>query len=188
MNFCSHIADISLKINKNIHCVKTLFYLSTNLKLQFFKTLLLPYFDYCLSLAIYFSKTALQKLCNLYYNCLYKFFKFNLNNVEGNWANDFLKRFGLFSFQHCLFYRLSMFVFKCRRLVDSLETNDNNPHTLRNRNNFKPVQFDLKEGKKTFKYFFSKFLNNFYVKYLDLNFFCTFINFVLKYMNIFHGT
>ena len=121
LNFCSHIADIKLKINRKIHCIKILFFLSTNVKLQFFKTFILPYFDYCLSLAIYFSKAALQKLCNLYYTCLFKFFKINLNNVEANWANDFLKRYNLFSFQHRLFYRLSIFGFKCRKLVNLLE-------------------------------------------------------------------
>ena len=58
LNFCSHIADIALKIKRKTYCIKRLFFLSTNVKLQFFKTFILPYFDYCLSLAIYFSKTA----------------------------------------------------------------------------------------------------------------------------------
>ena len=137
--------------------MKRLFYLFTNIKLQFFKIFLLPYFNYCLSLAINLSKTALQKLCNLYYNCLYKFI--NLNNIEANWANDFLKCYGLFSFQHRLFYHLSMFAFKCRKLVDSLETNASKEYAyiLCNINNFKLVQFDLQEGKKTFQYFFKIF-------------------------------
>jgi hypothetical protein len=39
-----------------------------------------------------------------------------------------------------------------------------------NKNKFKLVQYDLQEGKKTFQYFFSKFLNNFYENCLDLKF------------------
>jgi hypothetical protein len=40
--------DNQLKFTTNvaeIHCIKRLFYLSTNVKLQCFKTFLLPYFD-----------------------------------------------------------------------------------------------------------------------------------------------
>ena len=123
----------------------------------------------------------------LYYTCLFKFIKINLNNVEANRANDFLKRYNLFSYQHCVFYRLSIFGFECRKLVNSLETNATKEcvYTLCNRNNFKPVQVDLQEGKKTFEYFFSKFLNNFYIKYPDFKF-SSFKNFVLKNLNNFY--
>jgi hypothetical protein len=72
LKFTTNVAETAIKVNKKIHCIKRLFYLSTNVKLQFFKTFLLPYFDYCIILTIYYSKTALQKLSNLYFNGLYK--------------------------------------------------------------------------------------------------------------------
>ena len=90
--------------------------------MQFFKTFLLPYFDYCLSLAIYYIKNAFQKLCYLYYKVLTKLFKFQLDNIELDWVNEYLKRFNLFSFQHRLVYRLSLFLFNSK-IKDNLRSN-----------------------------------------------------------------
>jgi hypothetical protein len=53
LGFSNTVAEIATKVNRKIHCIKRLFYLSTNVKLQLFKTFLLPYFDYCLTLTIY---------------------------------------------------------------------------------------------------------------------------------------
>ena len=174
LKFTTNVAETAIKVNKKIHCIKRLFYLSTNVKLQFFKTFLLPYFDYCLTLTIYYSKTALQKLSNLYYNCLYKLFKFQLNNMEFKWINDFLKKYNLFSFQHRVFYRLSIFSFNCKnnKTIDIIETNlvRNTGHNLRNTNHLTRYHVNLKEGKKTFHYFFSKFINSYYVNKFHLKF------------------
>ena len=114
LNLEQHVSELALKKNRKLHSIKRLFYLYTNVKLQFFKTFILPYFDYCLSLAIYYSKVALQRLCNLYYKVLTKLFKFRLDNMELDWVNEHLKRFNLFSFQHRLFYRLSLFSFNSK--------------------------------------------------------------------------
>ena len=162
-------------MNKKIHCIKRLFYLSTNVKLQFFKTFLIPYFDYCLTLTIYYSKTALQKLSNLYYNCLYKLFKFQLNNMEINWVNSFLKRYNLFSLQHRVFYRLSIFSYNCKnksRIIDNFETNSirNTGHNLRNSNHLTRYHVNLKEGKNTFHHFFSKLINSYYINKFQLKY------------------
>ena len=53
-----------------------LFFLCTSVKIHFFKTFILPYFDYCLSLIIYFPPSAYQSLNNCFNLCLYKLFKF----------------------------------------------------------------------------------------------------------------
>ena len=57
--------------------MKKLFYLPFKVKLNFFKTFLLPHFDYCASLFIYFKKTLLDKLERNYNSCL-----FNLLNLS----------------------------------------------------------------------------------------------------------
>jgi hypothetical protein len=41
------------QINKKMYFIKKLFYLPFEVKIQFFKTFLLPYFDYSISLLIY---------------------------------------------------------------------------------------------------------------------------------------
>ncbi len=56
LNFTKYTSDIRITINRKLFGIKRLFYLSTSVKIQFFKTFILPYFDYCLSLLIYFPK------------------------------------------------------------------------------------------------------------------------------------
>ena len=72
LDFKLHVAKTSLTINRKLHSIKRLFYLPFNLKIQFFKSFILPYFDYGLSLAIYFHKDAIRKMCKLNYICLKK--------------------------------------------------------------------------------------------------------------------
>ena len=58
LNFNYYASSLINSINKKLFAIKILFYLSFEVKLQFFKSFILPSFDYCLSLVIYFSKTA----------------------------------------------------------------------------------------------------------------------------------
>ena len=186
LNFEQHVSELALKINRKLHSIKRLFYLSTNVKLQFFKTFILPYFDYCLSLAIYYSKDALQKLCNLYYKVLIKLFKFQIDNMEVDWLNAYLKRFNLFSFQHRLFYRLSLFSFTSK-IKNNLRLNSdrNINYNLRNKNFFTTTSTELNIGKKTAEYFFSRFLNGLYVNQLQVKF-ISFKTYVLNNLSIFY--
>ena len=71
------------------------------LTFKFFKTFILPYFDYCLSLLIYFPKSTIQRLSNCFNLCLYKLFNFKLLNVESddlNNLNNQVESYGLFSY------------------------------------------------------------------------------------------
>jgi len=45
--------------------LKNFFIYRIQLKFIFFKTFILPYFDYCISLTINFHNTAIRKLCKL---------------------------------------------------------------------------------------------------------------------------
>ena len=69
LTFSKHASNVFLLINKNLYSIKRLFYLSKSVKIQFFKTFILPYFDNCFSLIIYHSKPILQKFFNFYYTC-----------------------------------------------------------------------------------------------------------------------
>ena len=75
---------------------------------------ILPYFDYCLSLAIYFNSAAINKLSRAYYSCLFKLFKFNFVNLTSKQINSELKQYNIFSFHHRLVFRLTIFLFKIR--------------------------------------------------------------------------
>ena len=77
LNFEKYSKDLKLIINRKLYSIKRLFYLSTKVKIQFFKTFILPYFEYCQSLVIYFPKSTIQRLSNCFNLCLYKLFKFS---------------------------------------------------------------------------------------------------------------
>ena len=93
--------------------------------INFTVSFILPYFDYCLSLSIYYSKTILQKLCNFYYLCIVKLFKFNLNGLHTNRINNFLEGYGLAAFQHRFVMKLLTFSYK-------IYTCSNSPPILNN--------------------------------------------------------
>ena len=46
LNFSEHITLTKKIINRKIFSIRRLFYLSTSAKIQFFKTFIIPYFDY----------------------------------------------------------------------------------------------------------------------------------------------
>ena len=83
LNFLPYISFLKTQINKKLYCIRRIFYLSNAVKVQFFKTFICPYFDYCLSLSLYFPKYILQSILNCYNFCIFKLFKnkFSLNNL-----------------------------------------------------------------------------------------------------------
>ena len=112
LNFSAHISATCLMVNRKLFSIKRLFYLATSVKMQFFKSFILPYFDYCLSLSVYFPKATLQKICTCYYATLFRLFKLDFTDFDANKINDFLKNYGLYAFQHRVFMRLSLFTYK----------------------------------------------------------------------------
>ena len=58
-------------VNQKLYSIKKLFYLSFNIKVQFFKTYIQPHFDYCSSLAVYFNKTLVNRIERFYNICLF---------------------------------------------------------------------------------------------------------------------
>ena len=100
-----------------MYSIKRLFYLATSLKIQFFKTFILPYFDYCLSLIIYFPKSTFQSLNTFFNCCRYRLFKFRpeISSIDKNdkLMDDFiiiLNVYNLFTFQSRITNKLLQFV------------------------------------------------------------------------------
>jgi hypothetical protein len=174
-NFTKHVANMCLSINRKLYCLKRLIFISFKVKLQFFKTVILAYFDYCSTLSIYFAKTILLKLFNCFYFCLFKLFKWNFDKIQSiSDINDFLLKFNLFSFQHRCFHRISMFIFKVyfyqksNFLFQFIYDNAQLPSILRLRSQV--IHLDLirvpynqhKFGLATFDYFSASFINTFF--------------------------
>ena len=114
--------------------IKLLFYLSRSVKIQFFKSFILPYFDNGLSLLIYFPKAAIQRISNTFNNRLYILFKFRIEARErseiessdiNNFNNYLFQQSGLISFQHCLLNKLLTF-------IHIIKNEESAPTTLKN--------------------------------------------------------
>ena len=81
-------------------------YMPTSVKLIF----CLPYFDYCMSLCLYYSKVLLTKLCKCYYFCLFELFRFNFVNMSIESINKYFFKYGLYAFQCRIFMKISLSV------------------------------------------------------------------------------
>ena len=169
LSFKKHVANIRISVNKRLYSIKRLFFLHFSVKLQFFKAFILPHFDYCSSLFIYFPKYLIQKLNNLYYGCLSKLFRFKFFNCTNNTINDFLAKYNLFSFVHRFFYRFNIFVFNLINNPNSslclksqiVKIEKQCRYNLRSSGQscYETVKSNNKFGDKTFKNIFSKFVN-----------------------------
>jgi len=125
LSFIKHVANICRLVNIKLFSIKRLFYLSSIVKNQFFKTFILPYYDYCLSLIMYFPKNLIQKLSNSFYICLFKLFNYKFCDQNPIIINDLLKKFNLFAFEHRVFSKLLSF-------ANNIYSNCNSPATLHN--------------------------------------------------------
>ena len=75
LSFKPFSANLKKLVSAKLYSINRLFYLSFSVKLQFFKSFIN---HYCLSLAIYFPKEIIQRICNFYDFCLYKLLKINI--------------------------------------------------------------------------------------------------------------
>ena len=109
--FAKQSSEIRNNVNKRLYSIKKIFYLPYSVKIQFFKTFLLPYFDYCSTLIIYFSKDAIQKLANTYNQCLYKLLNvkhaIEVSN-DYNILNNKLEKVRLANYQHRVINQLTI--------------------------------------------------------------------------------
>ena len=181
LTFKKYISDLKRNVNQRIYAIKNLFYLSKCVKIQFFKSFILPFFDYCLSLIIYFPKYSIQRLSNFYNICLYKLFKFKFKIIvsnDFNLFNNFLNANNLSCFQHRILKKLILYSHNIINNIDSpselksqmvLNSSIDKGYDLRNKNNFsQPLINSFNNfGVDTFSYFFPKFINNIYIN--DLN-------------------
>ena len=200
LTFKSFVANVRLNINKRLYSIKRLFYLSFSVKLQFFKSFILPIFDYCSSLCIYFPKYLIQKLNNSYYRCLNKLFRFKFFQLDNNTINDFLRTHHLFSYTHRVFYRLCLFIFNIVNNPDSPSCLKDQLVKTKKMYNLRTIEQDQWTtnttnnhfGDNIFKNIFSKFLNticsnidlfnfNDFKKYIFCNFNEHFDKFVKKF-------
>jgi len=173
LNFSKYVGDLRTTVNRKMFSIKRLFYLATSVKIQFFKSFILPYFDFCSTLTLYFSKQMIQKVANAYNYCLFKLIGFRAivnYSTEFNIVNNNLSKYNLFNYQHRLLNKFLIFSHKIvnlkigpMNLKNSLQINMNlnKSYCLRNEDEFSVPKVSKMNnfGKLTFSYFFSNFIN-----------------------------
>ena len=191
LNFMKLVSEVCLAVNKKLFSIKRLFYLCTSVKIQFFKTFILPYFDYVFTLLLYFSKEAIQRLANCFYLCIFKLLKIKLNSSNFNEINNLLEKYGLFAFQHRALERMLTFSYKIinfanspPRLKEQLVKNEsrNLKYDLRNKDELIESGSRTRSGENTFGYIFSRLSNKFILDKLVLKF-STFKLSMFNYIN-----
>ena len=181
LTFKQHVVNICKNVNRKLFSIKRLAYLPFSVRLQFFKTFILPNFDYCLSLVCYFTKTQIQRLANCYNACLFKLFRFDFSHKELDEINNFLEEYKLFGFQHRIVLRLSLFSHKIInipsapiKLKEQILFNSNRNIQYNLRQTSKPTLYMPKinnhYGELTFKYFFNKFVEKICIKNINMPF------------------
>ena len=157
-----------MKSSRKLFAIKRLFYLDFDVKIQFFKTFILPYFDYCATLYIYFNKTAIMKIYKCYLFCLYKLFNFSTSNFNSFFEfHTYLEHFKVPSFQSrlikkfCHFIHNIVFKHTPTQLFNSLSfESDKVKHYNLRSNALLTTNFTrTTTGDLTFSFFFTKFIN-----------------------------
>ena len=87
LTFKENVSNISSKVYGSLFSLKSKFFLSIETKLQFSKTFILPHFDYCISLSIYYSIELRQQLVKLYKFCLRKLLNIKFHNENNDKFN-----------------------------------------------------------------------------------------------------
>ena len=78
LNFLSFAYFLKNNVIKKLDSIKRLFYLSFNVKLQFFEAFTAPHFNFCSTIYLYFPKDTLQKIFNCYNYCIVNFIHFRV--------------------------------------------------------------------------------------------------------------
>ena len=112
LTFETHVKLLRTKVTQKLFAIKKIFFLSYKIKVHFFKTFILPHFDYCSSLFLYFSNTLLNAIKGLYNNCLFHLFNLDFRGKSIEYQYETLKPMNLLPFNYRIFSRFSTFCFK----------------------------------------------------------------------------
>ena len=109
--------DINLKlikktVNMKLFVLKKLSFLSLSVKIQFFKSFIMPHFDYCSALFIFLKKNQVNELEKFFNICLYRLCHFRLSNLNIFDQKSFLESYNILPFKMRVFCKLNIFCYK----------------------------------------------------------------------------
>jgi hypothetical protein len=109
LSFTGYLKQLKKNVTSKLFSIHRIFFLSFSIRIQFFKTFLLPHFDYCNSLLIYFSDSIVNQIESLFNFCIFKLLKIDLKSLT---LQDQLKRlsiYNIFPYKYRAFFRLCIF-------------------------------------------------------------------------------
>lgn len=112
LNFNAHVKSLKSSVNRKVFSTKKVFFLPFQTKLQYFKSFVLPHFDYCSSLFVYFSPTLVASVARFYDHMVFNLLGVNVSGLPPCEQQSLLEPHGLFSFYFRMFYRFSLFSYR----------------------------------------------------------------------------
>ena len=112
LQFNEFTQNLIKNVNTKLFSFQKLFFLSQNVRNNFFKTFILPHFDYCLSLFVYFSSHIISEIEKLYNFCIYHLFNIKLKYFSIFDQLNLLKKLNILPFKCRLLLRISYFSYK----------------------------------------------------------------------------
>ncbi len=91
---------------------------------EYFKSFILPHFDYCSSLFVYFSITLISWIESLFNSVVFRLFKIDLKPLTLHEQYSLLSEMNILPFRFRFFYRFSTFCFKIMNSIylDNIKT------------------------------------------------------------------
>jgi len=165
LSFNDYLIDLKKKVNTKLYSIKKIFYLSLSVKVQFFKSFILPHFDYCLSLVVFLSKRQIEKLTKFYNVCLLRLLDVKIFDYSDNEQLIALKKFNLLPFKMRICYRLNLFCFKILNNLTLKNFFSNlkfkaSTYSLRQNDLVETAKIRTNYGRLSLSYFLPRFINN----------------------------
>ena len=166
LTFEKHYLHINKNVNARLYSMHKLFLLPFNTRVQFLKTFLLPFFDYCSTLFIYMCKTLLNRFNRFFNCCVYQMLKINIHSESIEKQAEILKKYNITPFYYRLIERFAVFSRKIMKNI--ILTNIKEKLVIRNttyllRSNqcdlFVVPKHAILEGKRRLSIFLPKFIN-----------------------------
>ena len=168
LNFETHVTNLSKSVNSKLYALKRMFMLSNDVKLKFFKSFILPMFDFSLSLFVYYSGFLINKIEKLYNTCLKKLFNLNLSNEETSQQNKILSNYNLMAYKYRVLYRFSILTYRstnglsCQFMNNLLKVRQKSKFGLRSDDisSFIIPKLHYKSSENCLSFIQAKFVNN----------------------------
>ena len=164
LTFTKHINSLKKSVNTKLYSISKLFYLSYQIKTQFFKTYIQPHFDYCSSLSVYWSASLTLQLDKLFNNCISKLLNLNLLNKTIEEQYLMLRPLNILPYKLRLFSNLCFFSHKVlnKKILPDFKNSlqkSSITYNLRDIPIYTVPKTRTKSGAKCFSVFLPNFVN-----------------------------